>query len=367
MANNYHNTTNKLYTTKLRVLLSNMPDYCRYFFNAKREVLEIRSEYAYAMDLKVFFEYLAQSRPEYEGTPIKEIPAQVFNELTSHDIDDYLEYLGFYTSNGVERSNEAMGKSRKLACLKSFCKYLMREGIIERNPVEFIDMPKIHDNDIIALTDNQKQRLFEVIDSGENMTKWQKTVHQYCRYRDNAILMTLLGTGIRVSELVGLDISDVDFQNNLIHVIRKGGKKDHVYFSPQVRESLLLYLTPDKTLKGTRAAFDAPGDLTALFVSRKKTRLTVRGVQRVLEEYSRLAFGVLEKDEQTGEEKLVVNKDLKITPHKMRKTFGTELYNQEKDIKVVADTLGHTNVNTAMKHYVATSEENKKRAAINVL
>ena len=165
--------------------------------------------------------------------------------------------------------------------------------------------------------------------------------------------MLLLGTGIRVSELVGLNIEDVDFKNNIINIIRKGGKEGHVYFSKQVREALLKYYSPSIVKVGTRDGFNPPPEERAFFVSRKKTRLSVRAVEKIIEKYKYLAFG---EDYQK-----------KVTPHMMRRTYGTELYLQTGDIKLVSDTLGHESISTTQTYYAATSEEKKRSAAIDVL
>lgn len=349
----YHDKINKLYNTKLRVILDELPPYCRYYFNAKATTFQKRTAYAYASDLKVFFKYLMLKNPALSDLKMKDIPADSLNDLSSHEIDDYMMYLTDYHMDGTDRHNSNSGKNRKLASLKSFCKYLIREGIIQKNPADLVDIPRLRGNDIIALTDFEVKALFHVIETAEGMTERQTKIHKYCKQRDYAILMLLLGTGIRVSELVGLDISDVDLKNNSAKVVRKGGWRDHVYFSPQVRDAILSYLSPEDNHKGTRAALHPEDSEQALFVSRKRKRLTVRAVQKMLQTYSEIAFG---KDNE-----------LKVSPHKMRKTYGTKLYLDTNDIRLVADTLGHSSVNTTSKHYIATTEEHKRIAAIDVL
>lgn len=358
MGKAYHDKINKLYTAKLRVLMGQLPYYCKYFFDAKAHSFEVRSRWAYAMDLKVFFEFIKQSFPEYSDIPIKEIPPQALDTLSSHDIDAYLEFLKDYKAGGQYRANSDSGQIRKLASLKTFFKYLSKEDIISRNPAALVDSPKMHGKDVIALTPDEKAKLLHVIDTGDGMSEHQKKIHKFCRERDKAMVMLMLGTGIRVSELVGLDISDIDFDNRIAHVIRKGGSKDHVYFSEQVKDALYAYYRPGMSFKGTRASFNPDDNETALFISRKKGRLTVRAVQKILQTYSKVAFGI---------DVLTKELNLEVSPHKLRKTYGTELYQKKEDIQLVADTLGHKNVNTTSKHYIAKKEEHKKLAAIDVM
>ena len=149
----------------------------------------------------------------------------------------------------------------------------------------------------------------------------------------------MLGTGIRVSECVGLDINEVDFDNDRIRVIRKGGSESFVYFGDEVREALLNYLEERKNLTPD------VGHENALFISAKKKRLCVRSVELLVKKYAQTVTTVKH-----------------ITPHKLRSTYGTNLYQESQDIYLVADVLGHKDVNTTRKHYAEIVEENKRSA-----
>ncbi len=353
MRKKYRDNISEKYNEKLREILAELPDYCRYYFHAKAQNFEPKTRHAYAVDMKVFFTFMTERIPAYKGEPISGIPMEAFNQLTSHDIDEYMDYLRNYNADGDHRRNTEYGLARKLTSLRSFCKYYVQQHYIEKNPAEYAENPKIHKKDIITLSKEDKKKLLYCIESGYGMTTWQDTVNQYCRKRDKAILMLLLGTGIRVSELVGLNMEDIDLKDKRIHITRKGGNEGHVYFSDQVKDAILEYLRPSITPIGTRDALNPPPEERALFVSRKKTRLSVRAVEKIIERYKKLAFG-----EDT---------DRKITPHTMRKTYGTELYLQKEDIKLVSDTLGHKSINTTQQYYASTTEERRKQAAINVL
>jgi site-specific recombinase XerD len=159
-----------------------------------------------------------------------------------------------------------------------------------------------------------------------------------------ALLTLLLGTGIRVSECVGLNLEDIDNKNRTLRVIRKGGNEALVYYGEEVAQALEAYI------KGPRAGLQpARGHEQALFISMNLTRITTRSVERLVKKYAQLVTSLK-----------------KITPHKLRSTFGTALYHETGDIYLVADALGHKDVNTTKKHYAAI-DEGKRRMAANVV
>ena len=155
-----------------------------------------------------------------------------------------------------------------------------------------------------------------------------------------ALFTLFLGTGIRVSECVGLDIDDVDFKNNSIKVTRKGGNEMYVYFGDEVQEALEDYIVSVRS-----HIVPVEGHENALFYSSQRKRITVRAVQNLVSKYT----------------SYITNKH--ITPHKFRSTYGTTLYKETGDIYLVADVLGHKDVNTTRKHYAAQDDENRRKAA----
>ena len=157
------------------------------------------------------------------------------------------------------------------------------------------------------------------------------------------MMMLLLGTGIRVSECVGLDMDDVDFKNNGIKIHRKGGAEVVVYFSDEVREVLIDYMVEREKLTA------ADGSINALFLSMQNKRMSVRSVENMVKKYSQLVTTLKN-----------------ITPHKLRSTYGTSLYRETGDIYLVADVLGHKDVNTTRKHYAEIEDERRRKAAKKV-
>jgi site-specific recombinase XerD len=151
----------------------------------------------------------------------------------------------------------------------------------------------------------------------------------------------MLGTGIRVSECNGLDLSDIDLVVNTLTIVRKGGGQDVLYFGDDVHKVLQDYIDTER-----KNISPVSGHEKALFFSLQGKRISVDAIEKLVKKYAGIA---------------VPNK--KITPHKLRSTYGTALYRETGDIRLVADVLGHENVNTTIDYYAAIEDEHKKMAA----
>ena len=226
-------------TYRLRMLISTLPPYAKDYFRGIQPHTESRTRIAYAYDLNVFFSYLHENNPIFAQKEIRDITLDDLEKLRPTDIEEYLEYLSYYVKDdGTEYTNDERGKRRKLASLRSFYNYFFRDEQIKSNPASLVPMPKLHDKEIVRLDPNEVAILLDQVEDGTKMTKSQMKFHDKTKVRDLALLTLLLGTGIRVSECVGLDISDVDFDNLAIKVRRKGGYEDVVYFGEEVEEAL---------------------------------------------------------------------------------------------------------------------------------
>ncbi len=337
---NYHEEQNKLNTVKMRNVLSELPAFCKQFFRGIENNTSSRTRLAYAYDLRVFFEYMQKSNPCCSKMEIKDFPLSILESITREDIEEYLEYISYYHKDSREITNEERGKSRKLASLRSFYNYFYQTEQIEKNPAVLIPMPKLHQKEIVRLDTDEVAILLDQVEDGTNLTKSQKKYHEKTKTRDTALLTLLLGTGIRVSECVGLDIEDVDFKNNGIKIRRKGGYETVVYFGEEVEQALLEYIEQRKH------TIPLSGHEHALFLSIQNRRITVRAVENLVKKYASNVTTLK-----------------KITPHKLRSTYGTSLYRETGDIYLVADVLGHKDVNTTRKHYAALEDERKRKAA----
>lgn len=336
----YHEDVNIKNELKLREMLKELPPFCKQFFIGIEPRTSSRTRLAYAYDIATFFDYLHQNNPILKKMDITNFPLSVLDQITPSDIEEYLFYLKYYEKDGVAHANDELGIKRKLASLRTFYRYFYKNELIDTDPAVKVDMPKIHEKNIVRLDADEVALLLDEVESGEKLTTRQQIYHEKTKMRDMAILMLLLGTGIRVSECVGLDIDDVDFKNNGIKIHRKGGAEVVIYFGDEVREALLNYLEERNQITALE------GSTNALFLSLKKSRINVRSVENLVKKYSKLVTNIKN-----------------ITPHKLRSTYGTALYRETGDIYLVADVLGHKDVNTTRKHYAAIEDDRRRSAA----
>ncbi|MCR4989877.1 MAG: tyrosine-type recombinase/integrase [Lachnospiraceae bacterium] len=337
---NYHDEQNELNTLKMRAVLDTLPSFCRSFFRGIADSTSARTRLAYAYDIRVFFEYMHENNSECKKIDIKDYPISILDMITREDIEEYMEYVSLYFKDGKKFTNDERGKKRKLSSLKSFYKYFYCAEKISTNPAALVALPKIHEKEIIRLDADEVSSLLDNVDEGSRLSKKQMQFHEKTKVRDLALMTLLLGTGIRVSECVGLDISDVDFKNNGIKIRRKGGYEAVVYFGSEVEEALLDYMGERHHMIPENGSEDA------LFLSLQNKRISVRAVENLVKKYASTVTSLK-----------------KITPHKLRSTYGTSLYRETGDIYLVADVLGHKDVNTTRKHYAAQEEDRRRKAA----
>lgn len=336
----YHDQVNKENIEKMRAVLQELPKFCKQFFRGIENTTSTRTRLGYALDLRIFFEFIQQNNNALRRTPIREYPLSLLDQLGREDIEEYLDYLELYYKDDKEYRNDERGKSRKLASLRSMYHYFYTSELIKKDVAALVPMPKLHEKEIIRLDPDEVATLLELVENGEELTETEKRYHRVTKTRDLALLTLLLGTGIRVSECVGLNLNDVDFKNGGIRIVRKGGYETVVYFGEEVEDALLDYWD-ERTHKTA-----ATGHEDALFLSMQNKRISVRAVEKLVKKYASKVTSLK-----------------KITPHKLRSTYGTNLYRETGDIYLVADVLGHKDVNTTRKHYAAQQEENRRRAA----
>lgn len=337
---NYHDQVNIDNTLKLRELIASLPPFCKDFFRGIEDSTSSRTRLGYAYDLRIFFDFLKETNPLIKNKSSREIKLEILDMLSAADIEEYMEYLSYYEKDGKEYTNDERGKARKLSSLRSFYKYFVCRELIEKNPAAIVTAPKLHEKEIIRLDKDEVAKLLDCVESGQDMTGRQKAFHEKTKLRDLAMMTLLLGTGIRVSECVGIDLDDVDFKNNGIKIRRKGGYETVIYFGDEVCDVLLDYFDEREH------AIPAAGHERALFLSMQNRRITVRAVENLVKKYASLVTSLK-----------------KITPHKLRSTYGTSLYRETGDIYLVADVLGHKDVNTTRRHYAAMEDERRRSAA----
>lgn len=336
----YHDQVQIQQTLKLREVLATLPPFCKNFFRGMDNTISTRTKLGYALDLRIFFEFLHENNSYLSKMPITEYKLPVLDQVGKEDIEEYMEYLAYYEKDGKEYTNDERGKARKLASLRSFYNYFFTSELIEKNPAALVKMPKLHQKEIIRLDPDEVATLLDAVENGDNMTKSELKYHAKTKVRDLALLTLLLGTGIRVSECVGLDMQDVDFKNNGIKIRRKGGYEAIVYFGDEVENALRDYIRLREEI------IPVSGHENALFLSMQNKRISVRSVENLVKKYAGKVTSLK-----------------KITPHKLRSTYGTTLYQETGDIYLVADVLGHKDVNTTRKHYAAQADSRRRMAA----
>lgn len=341
----YHQNISQQNTQKLRELLSTMPGFCRDFFRGIEPTTTAKTRINYGYDIRTFFRFLLSENPCFRDCEMTDIKLQDLDQLEAVDIEEYLEYLKYYTHEGQVFTNDERGVKRKLASLRSFYAYYQKRKMLKNNPTVVVDMPKLHDREIIRLDADEVDELLELVEhGGDNLSGMKKVYYDKNKLRNIAIFTLFLGTGIRVSECVGLDVEDVDFKNNRIRIIRKGGKEEYIYFGEEVATALANYINESRS-----QIVPKEGHEHALFYSIQKRRISIQAIENLVKDFT---------------SQITTFKH--ITPHKLRSTYGTSLYQETGDIYLVAEVLGHNDVNTTRKHYAAMEDE-KKRSAANAV
>ncbi len=346
---NYHEQKDAENVKRLREVLTTLPSFVSDYFRATEMSTSTKTRLSYAYDIRIFFRFLVERNPLFRQYQTSDFTYEDLDKLQAVDIEEYKEYLKLYQKEedcgGVDITNGERGMKRKMSALRSLFAYLYRYELIKNNPVVLVDMPKLHDKAIIRLEPDETARLLDFIEhGGDDLTGQKKNYYEKTKERDLAIVTLLLGTGIRVSECVGLDLTDIDFNTNGIRVIRKGGSEMIVYFGDEVEKALKDYINGSRKL-----ITPLEGHENALFYSTQRRRIGVQAVENLVKKYSRQVTPLK-----------------KITPHKLRSTYGTTLYQETGDIYLVADVLGHKDVNTTRKHYAA-QDEARRRSAANVV
>lgn len=337
MGNNYYSErNNKNLETIDRILENDLPNFCLDYFLSIDNRTSPLTRLNYAHDLRIFFDFLRNKRfKNYKS--VKEFTLDDMESVTSNDIEYFLSYLSHYSYCGSEHSCSDRAKARKLSSVRALFKYLFNKNYIGVDNTAKVATPKLHEKPIIRLDTDEVYDILDAAESGTGLTEHQLAYHEKTKVRDSAILTLFLGTGIRISELVGLNNEDINFKDNSFIVTRKGGGKSILYFDDAVAGELLRYMEY-KSKNGEELSGTSP-----LFLSNRNSRLTVRAVENLVQKYAR-----------------IVSPLKKISPHKLRSTYGTNLYKATGDIYIVADVLGHKDVNTTRKHYAAISDEHRK-------
>ncbi len=342
--NTYYNDLKYHNNLKLNNLRKKLPYFCEEFFIGIENRTSVLTRINYAYDLIIFFNYIINETALFNYNKLTDLKLSDIDKISVTNIEYFLDYLNGYKINDKFYSCSATAKARKLSTIRAFYKYFYNKEKINTNPPSKINAPKIKDKPIIRLENNEISDLLNIVETGKNLTKFQNSYHNVTKIRDLAIVTLFLSSGIRISELIGINISDLDFKNKTFLVTRKGGNQVILYLSDEVIPFLEDYIEVRKRQLKKISLTD--NDEPALFLSLQNKRISVRAVENLVKKYAKAAVPLK-----------------KITPHKLRSTYGTALYRETNDIYMVAEVLGHKDVNTTKKHYAAISEDMRKQAA----
>lgn len=290
--------------------MNNLPDIAKEFLSYMETILgkSKNTITAYGYDLALFFRFLkirrniVPSGTDLESIPIVDVDIYYMQNIS---LADFYAFLSFVAN---QRDNKNCARARKVACLRSFFKYLHKMKMIEENPAVGLETPKLNSRHPAYLTLEESRQLLSVIDG------------EY-KERDYAIIMLFLNCGLRLSELVGIDINKIS--GDILTVIGKGNKERTVYLNQACMDAIKHYLRVRPV--------DGVKDKNALFLSERKQRISKRTIQHLVKKY----IGISDLDTD------------KYSTHKLRHTAATLMYKYGKvDIRSLQQILGHENIST---------------------
>ncbi|MBQ8312551.1 MAG: tyrosine-type recombinase/integrase [Clostridia bacterium] len=334
---------------QIRSITRELPQACSDFLRSIAVTTGTFTRLAYAIDLRTFFHFLQTERVAFSDKNLTLWSDEDLSRVSQSDLTAYIEYLTYYFKSDDESGeqpvkalvNHDLAIKRKLCSIRSFYDFLFKNHRVPSNVTLLVPLPKIHEKPILRLNRDEMIKMLNQAETGEGMTDGQKRFQKLTAKRDYAMLSLFLGTGIRVSECVGINLSDINMEENAFLVTRKGGNQVVLYFPAEVATALGEYIEE-------RTKIDTlPGHEDALFLSLQKRRITQRAVQNLVKKYAAVAAPLKPK----------------ISPHKLRSTFATNLYNATGDIYLVADVLGHSSVDTTRKHYADMTDARRRMAA----
>ena len=336
---------------QIREICKELPQSCSDFLRYIAITTGTFTRLAYAIDLKTFFQFLHRERVNFSNKELVLMNDKDLAKLTSSDLVAYTEYLTYYISEdhdsrnaGRAFENHEVAIKRKLCSVRAFYEYLFQQERIPANVTQLVPLPQIHEKPILRLSRSEMEKMLHVAETGENLTDHQRAYQALTANRDYALLLLFLGTGIRVSECVGINLTDVDFDEKAFVVTRKGGNQMILYMPDEVADAMRVYYDERIEIEAE------PGHEEAFFLSMQKRRLTQRAIQNLVKKYAKIAAPLKSR----------------ISPHKLRSTFATNLYQETGDIYLVANVLGHSSVDTTRKHYADMTIEDRRRAAQRV-
>ncbi|WP_163874795.1 tyrosine recombinase XerS [Paenibacillus favisporus] len=330
-----------------------LPWYVTEYIDSRKRKLSHTTLLNYCHDYLIFFDWLVAEKLAADDR--KDIELNVLESLTVREVENFLSFLEYQLGNNKYTIN------RKLSALKSLFDYLQNKAetsdlkpYIQRNVMAKIDFNSIKESQetianriegkILREDDFEKFRQFVAHDFGELNKNNKRMIrfHEFNRERDTAIVSLILGSGLRLSEVAGINIEDLDMNKGQVRVLRKGNKEQYVYFSQQALLDLESYLK----IRETRYVPEKSENY--LFIAApigrkgKSRRLTPRSIEKLIEKYA-AAFG-----------------KPALTVHSLRHSFATRYHLENNDVPRLKNQLGHSSIQTTMIYTHLTDEEMRK-------
>ena len=209
---NYYIKRNIQDIDKTNELLECLPPFCEDYFLGIEQRTSCQTRLKYAYDLRIFFDFLCKRK--YRKKDVLDLTLEDLEGVTNNDIEFFLSYLSHYRFNKKSLSCDERAKARKLSAVRAMFKYFFNKGLIEVDNSSKVQTPKLHEKEIIRLEAEEVSKLIDIAESGSGLSRHASGYHDKTKIRDIAIITLFLGTGIRISELVGLDNDSFDFSNN---------------------------------------------------------------------------------------------------------------------------------------------------------
>lgn len=331
----------------LTKILTKLPDYVFDYIEVAYDGESVNTQIGYSIDIKTFFEYLIKFK--FRDVSTEDITTDMLNEVTLRDLNGFKAYLKEYESEYISalgrvvkrtRTNNEYGINRKLSGVRGLFLYLYKNDYLDHNITDKLDFKKLHQKMKRPLATKDVMSLIDVIYNGENYFEGRnKASYLNRKQRDIALFTAYLGTGCRVSEIVNLNITDIDFESSSFIITRKGGDRQEIFMPIQVENEMLKYVEERLADEGTK-------DTDPLFISRNRKRILPQTVEKNLKTYCRAA-GITDPD--------------KMHPHALRRTFACNLIADGVDIKMVAELMGHKNIEVTHRYYTQYASERRKQ------
>ena len=346
------------YSKKINELLDKMPDFVTDFIYNFKNSENPSTMLQYSRDIYDFLNFMVNYLADSSDKEIKEITLSDMAKIEPLDVNRYLTTIGSskdrrYTKlrdkinaqNQVPQSHNASTIKRLRATLSSMYGFFMISGKLGTNPAAAVRNKALPDKNLIYLTNEEQKELLNAVRTGENLEGKAAALHERFEVRDSAMILLLLDTGLRVSEMLTTNIIDYDFDKCSVITVRKGGGTDTVYFSDECASYLQEYFDAQ------RARFLISDAQIPAFTTLKGERLGVRAVENLVKKYAKAGLGA---------------KGKLITPHKLRSSFAMSFYSaSDNDLLLLKEKLHHKSINTT--NIYAKAAPGKKEETRNIL